>query len=174
MISALRLYIVSAACALQAPKPIKVLKTTSPRKEKGVDGAGEVLNNNFRRRGDEPKQALRYSFCHFAAARTGPRARGVYLGFSLISLVMVGSPVSRWVTARALRARDGDARAARNFYYTGLALRDYNLLRVGTLDLASRPGTGLGLEVVREPSSNSGCCIQRAPAFFPSASVLIH
>ena len=31
MISALRLYIVSAACALQAPKPIKVLKTTSPR-----------------------------------------------------------------------------------------------------------------------------------------------
>ncbi len=31
MISALRLLILSAACALQAPKPIKVLRTTSPR-----------------------------------------------------------------------------------------------------------------------------------------------
>ena len=43
-----------------------------------------------------------------------------------------------------------------------------------SLDLASRPGTRIGSGSRAGASSNSGCCIQRAPAFFPgSASVLI-
>ena len=72
MISALRLYIVSAACALQAPKPIKVLKTTSPR----TPHAAAAVRKAAARLAFTGLVATAASFAPVAAAKGGGRGGG--------------------------------------------------------------------------------------------------